>query len=60
MKKDQVERPGFLFLDKAVELALKGLEKNKKPGLRSAQVFFLSLFGRDSAKLIPALRFRLA
>ncbi len=54
MKKDQVERPGFLFLGKSVELALKGLDKNKKHGTRSGPVFFLSSFGRDSAKLIPA------
>ncbi len=48
IKKDQVRRPGFLFLGKSVELAPKDLDKNKKHGPRSGPVFFLTLFGRDS------------
>lgn len=60
MKKNQVVRPGFFVLSSRVELALKRWRKTKKRGPRSAQVFFLSLFGRDSAKLIPAFRKRLA
>ena len=48
IKKDQAFEPGFLFLGKSVELAPKDLDKNKKRGARSAPVFFMTSFGRDS------------
>ena len=52
--KTRLIEPGFLFLSGPEELALEGERKNKKRGARSAPVFFMTSFGRDSAKLIPA------
>ena len=54
IKKDQAYWAWFFVLGKSVELAPKDLDKNKNRGARSTPVFFMTSFGRDSAKLIPA------
>ena len=44
----------FFVFERSLRARSKGSVKNKKHGPQSGPVFFLTLFGRDSAKLIPA------